>query len=287
MHRHRGGDELRAARLVRQQHRARGEHRLERIAAGRERVHGRRDPAQRGGPGGCSENANGPRIGLVGDVQSRKRGERRGACHAARALLRPDLRLRDHAGDGPRRRRPDLGGARQGTGRARRALVVVGRVRLADEHDQPGGGCRPDRDVRGDDGDAGRVAGGPGRLRRRRVPLRVRLRRSFGSHTSSCTRSRAEATATCSVPSRGSRSARAIGVGAPLRRRRARRACAGGRVGARARDRHARRVHRRRQGLASCARSLRRAPRPDRDHRARRVDRRPRSRREPRRSTPA
>ena len=59
VHRHGGGDELRAARLARQQDRARGEHRRERIAAGRERVHGRGDPAQRGGPGGCSERAPG------------------------------------------------------------------------------------------------------------------------------------------------------------------------------------------------------------------------------------
>ena len=43
---------------------------------------------------------------------------------------------------------PTWAGLAPGADRARRALVGVGRLRLADEHAQPGGGARPDRDVR-------------------------------------------------------------------------------------------------------------------------------------------
>ena len=65
---------------------------------------------------------------------------------------------------------------------------------------------------------------------------------------------------------------------APVRRRGARRPAAGRGVGARADLRPARRVRRRRQGLAALGRPLRRAACADRDHRARRVDRRARAR---------
>ena len=153
------------------------------------------------------------RIGLLGDGPGSTAGERRGAGHAARALLRPDLRLRDHAGDRLRRRRPDLGRARRGPARARRALVGVGRVRLADEHDQPRGGRGADRDVRRDGRDAGRLARGAGRLRRRRAPLRVRLRLRPDRAPRRCTRSPAGATATCSRRSARLAVGTAIGVG--------------------------------------------------------------------------
>ena len=175
---------------------------------------------------------------------------------------------------------PTWGGLVRGPARARCALVVLGRVRLADEHDQPRGGHRPDRDVRGDGGDADRIAGRAGRLRRRRVPLRVRLRGGSDRSSGAVRRRRPRRP-------RSARGRRAHGSRhgseclAPLRRGHARRQGAGDGVGGGAARRPAGCVHRRRQGLASCAQSLRRAPRPDRDHRARRVDRRPRPRCEP------
>ena len=79
---------------------------------------------------------------------------------------------------------------------------------------------------------------------------------------------------------RGSEPAVPSAIGPPLRRGGARRQGAGHRLGGRAARRPPGRVHRRRQGLASVARPLRRAPRADRDHRARRVDRRARRRRD-------
>ena len=81
----------------------------------------------------------------------------------------------------------------------------------------------------------------------------------------------------------------AIGVGLLFVAAGARRPAPGCDVGACADLRPARRLRRRRQGLAALRRALRRAPRADRDHRARRVDRRarpggqPRARHRPRR----
>ena len=77
----------------------------------------------------------------------------------------------------------------------------------------------------------------------------------------------------------------AVVITLALRGRRPRRQGAGGGLGGGAAGRPAGCVHRRRPRLASRAQSLRGAPRPDRDHRARRVDRRARApaRRPPRR----
>ncbi len=58
--------------------------------------------------------------------------------------------LAHHAVHGADGRRADLGGAGQGPARARRALVVVGRLRVADQRRRPRGGRRPARDVRRD-----------------------------------------------------------------------------------------------------------------------------------------
>ena len=63
---------------------------------------------------------------------------------------------------------PDVGGPRQGAARARRAVVVVGRLRLADERRRPRGGDGAARDVRRDGGDARRGAVRARRVRRRR-----------------------------------------------------------------------------------------------------------------------
>ena len=79
----------------------------------------------------------------------------------------------------------------------------------------------------------------------------------------------------------GDRAARSRDRGrrrAPVRGRGARRPAPGRDLGARADLRHARRLYRRRQGLAAFRRALRGAARVDRDHRARRVDRRARPR---------
>ena len=63
-----------------------------------------------------------------------------GPGHAARALLRPRLRPGDHPVHGADVAPPDLGGARPGDAGARAALVVVGRLRLADQRRRPRGG---------------------------------------------------------------------------------------------------------------------------------------------------
>ena len=197
---------------------------------------------------------------MAGDGPGTRAGGRRGTGHAARALLRPHLRLRDHPGHRLRRRGSDLGRPDQRAARARRALVGVGRVRLADEHDQPRGGRGPDRDVRRDGRDADRVTGGAGRLRRRRLPLRVRVR----LRSDRASRALRDRRAGRPRPARGNRPARR-GDGdrrrAPVPGRRPRRSSPGGCVGARARARPARRLHRRRQGLAPLRRPLRRAAR--------------------------
>ena len=72
---------------------------------------------------------------------------------------------------------PDLGGAGEGAARARRAVVVVGRLRLADERRRPRGGRRAARDLRRDGGAARRRALRAGGVRRGGADLRARLRR--------------------------------------------------------------------------------------------------------------
>src|SRR4051812_12014581 len=53
--------------------------------------------------------------------------------HAAGAVLRPGLRAGDHAVHGADGRRADVAGAGEGRAGARRAVVVVGRLLVADE----------------------------------------------------------------------------------------------------------------------------------------------------------
>ena len=68
-----------------------------------------------------------------------------------------------------------LGGPAPGGADPRRAVVGVGRLRLADEHPRSGGGSRPARRVRLDRRHAHRRARHAERLRRRRRGLRRRL----------------------------------------------------------------------------------------------------------------
>ena len=203
-------------------------------------------------------------------------GRGRGAGHAARALLRPRLRARPDAVHGADGGHPDVGGPGTRRPRARRAVVVVGRLRLAHERRQPRGGHGSLRDLRRHGGPA---RGGAVRARGvRRLRPRVR----------GCLRRRARG-ADCPLPRRepwrGRASARAAQVRpGPRREHRCRRGPAvarlghrrrppGGPLGRRARRRHGGPGTVRVGGLEARARPLRRAPRPDHHHRARRVDR--------------
>ena len=242
---HRRGEQACPPRLSGQHDRPCGEGRLERVAPGRKRMQRRRRAAQQSGPGSGSDGVRDShqREDRLARCPARTRDERRGARHSARALLRPDLRLRDHAGDRARRRRPDLGGPRPGSARAQRALVGVGGLCLADEHDRSRGGGRAARDVRGDGRDADRVVRRAGRLRRRRVPLRLRLRDRPDRAPRPLRRCRPGR----SGAARGGRQARSgqrDRRGPALRRRGPRRQAAGRRLGDRARLRPPRPVRR-------------------------------------------
>src|SRR5436190_8790725 len=102
------------------------------------------------------------------------------AGHPARAVLRPRLRPRDHAVHGADVQRPHLGRARTRAPRARRALVVVDRIRLADERRRPRGGRGADRDLRGDGRAADRRDLRARGLRQPRTRVRARLWGSAG-----------------------------------------------------------------------------------------------------------
>ena len=97
-----------------------------------------------------------------GDTHARAAAQRRAARgragHAARALLRPRLRARDHAVHRADVRPADLGRAGPGPAGAGRPLVGVGRLRVADERRRSRGGRGPHRDVRRDGGAPGRLA---------------------------------------------------------------------------------------------------------------------------------
>ena len=113
----------------------------------------------------------------------------------------------------------------------RGAVVVVGRLRVADERRRPRGGRRADRDVRRDGGVPRRGAVRAGRVRRRRAAVRGRLRgRARGAHRA--VRDRAAATTrTCARRSTSLAVSTAIGVGllvgGVVRRRRCCRARSG------------------------------------------------------------
>ena len=122
----------------------------------------------------------------------------------------------------------------------------------------------------------------------RGAPVRVRVRRRALRRRSRCSWSRA-----ATMPALrhsvitglvGQHRARASAL--LVRRRVRRHRAAGGAVGARAGARHGRAAAVRRGGLEARARALRRAPRPDRDHRAGGVDRRDRRRAPRSASTP-
>ena len=83
------------------------------------------------------------RVSTASDAHARPHRAARAderAGDAAGALLRPRLRARDHPVHGADGRRADLGGPGQGAARARRALVGVGRLRVADQRRRPRGG---------------------------------------------------------------------------------------------------------------------------------------------------
>ena len=115
--------------------------------------------------------------GGAGSDQAAHRGEARGgARHRARAVLRPRVRARSdpvHRADGGD---TDLGGARPGALRARRAVVVVGRLCVADERRRSRGRCGADRDLRGDGCVPRCGARRAPRLRGRRARVRLRVR---------------------------------------------------------------------------------------------------------------
>jgi hypothetical protein len=207
--------------------------------------------------------------------------------HHARALLRPGFRLRHHADHRLHGRRHRLAQRPPWPGPAGPAVVRVVELRLAREPGPRRRGCGPSGPPRRDGGALHRRPGHPRGLGRRGrgpqcpggpgrgggrgaagAPVRVRGGRGRGRRPA----------ATASPGGGPGRS----GVGAPRRRSRARRGRTDGPVGAGAR----RRLHRclpLRHGVApALGPPFRRAPRPDRDHRARRVDhRRGRRRRGP------
>ena len=85
-------------------------------------------------------------------------GRRRGAGLAARAVLRPRLRLRADAGHGVHGRRPDVRRARPRAADPRDPVVGVERLRVADEHRRPRARAAAHRHVRRDGRDARRRA---------------------------------------------------------------------------------------------------------------------------------
>ena len=116
-------------------------------------------------------------------ARARGRGGGRAPGHAARAVLRPRLRLRPHAGDRLHLGRPHLGRDRAGDVDPLRALVRLGRVRLAHERDRPERGLRQARRVRRDGGDVRRRPRRAAGVRRGRRALRaLLLRRAADAH---------------------------------------------------------------------------------------------------------
>ena len=135
---------------------------------------------------------------------------------------------------------PDLDRARARGSGARGALVVVGRLRLADQRHRPGGGRGPDRDVRRD----GRAAAGARSASRRRSATSGSRSRSPTASSAYCQiglfliASRDDADLRQSVS--GSAISTAIGVGLLRRRLAARRRRPGRALGPRAGARHGR-----------------------------------------------
>ena len=173
----------------------------------------------------------------------------------------------------------DVAGARPGAVRARGALVVVGRLRVADERRRSGGRCRaasrcsrrwppsssprsPCRDAFGDD--ALVFACAYGIVRVAHIWLFTIASRDDPGLRRSVT---------------GLAGSTAVGVSLLVAASFTDGVAAGSALGDRDRLRRRRPVPLLRRGLEADAGALRRAPRADRDHRARRVDRRDRRRR--------
>ena len=176
--------------------------------------------------------------------------------------------------------RPDVGGPAPGPGRARGAVVGVGRVRLAHQRGRPRGGRRAPGHLRRDGGAAGRVAVRARGVRRARPHVRDRLRARAGRPARAVPRGqpgrRPRSAARCgSAWSRAPRSAwacwspRRRSTATPSSRcgwRRSPSTCSGPYLFGS-------------EGWKLVPAPLRRAPRPDPDHRPRRVDRGHRRRR--------
>ncbi len=201
--------------------------------------------------------------------------------HAARAALRPRLRLRDHQrhrADGARHRCRD--GAR-GSGHARRRVVRLVRVRVARQPSAGGRGAGARRHGGGDGRDVLRRHQHPVRLRagrQRRVGARQRLRRR-PLHPSRRLPDRRRRRRPAAQRDPGDARRRDGGARAALHRCCPRRRAATVVVARRRGDRSARRLPRALDALAPQQRvALRRALRPRDHHRHRRVDRRRRRR---------
>ncbi|CAA9480537.1 MAG: hypothetical protein AVDCRST_MAG30-768, partial [uncultured Solirubrobacteraceae bacterium] len=207
------------------------------------------------------------------------RGGPRGEGLAARAVLRPRLRLRAHPGHGVHGRRSDLRGDGPRPAHPGARLVGVVGLHVADEHRRPRADAPAARDVRGDGGDARRGARDPRGVRRRRRDLGPRVHRRAGAARGAVLGRRGRR--------RGARAQRPLPDGLdrprrrahPPRRPRLRRLGPHAAVGSRGppglRDRDLP------VGLGELARARRallRALRPRDDHRVRRVDRRDRDR---------
>ena len=196
---------------------------------------------------------------------------------SARALLRPRLRLRDHAGHGLRLGRPDVDAPRRGARHPHRAVVGVGVLRVAGQHRGLRRGDRARRAAVGHGRDAHRVAGRPARLRRRRGDLRRRLPGRARAAPRGL-RDRLARRSAAALRRRAHGDHDAAGLPAHRRRRRAGRHRAGAHVGGGAGGGLRRPGRARDRGLARRGQPLLRAPRPGHHHRPGRVDRRPRRR---------
>ena len=211
----------------------------------------------------------------VASPRERLRRRARAPRLAARALLRPRVRVRVHAGDDALARAADLGRAGTRAARARRAVVGMGELRLADERGRRGRGHRAAAMLFATGGD---------------VHRRARGSRAFGAHRlSSASRSSLSSLAFVALYALVSkhepellaavlRMARTVLPGAALILAAAFVPSAVRPVlwAARARRRLLRPAARGCRRVARRAGALRRAARADRDHRDRRVARRDR-----------
>ena len=180
----------------------------------------------------------------------------------------------------------DVGSDAQGTARARRAVVVLGRVRLADQRGRSRGGLGAAGDVRGDGGFLVAALCVPGAFGSEALLFACAYALVRGAHIMLfMLASRDDAALRRSVL--GLAVSTALGVGLLFAAAFASGGAAAGAVGAGAGARHRRPLPVRRRGLEARARAFRRAPRGDHHHRAGRVDRGDRRRRQSRRSAPA